>query len=155
MQGAISFATYLDVQDQLDFTLWFDMESINCLEFIIWCKSMADRDKIKAGSQWIYQISWLLVFVWSTKFRNSQDCGLSMWGKIIIPMYRLWSHGLYGPRCPLSPERPLNLSLTYLHGKIWSVFNWMFEVIFCFGNSMFPKIVFVSFCTSSQKRVLQ
>ena len=33
-----------------------------------------------------------------------------MWGKIMIPMYRLWLHGLYelyGPRCPLSPERPL------------------------------------------------
>ena len=30
----------------------------------------------------------------------------------MIPMYRLWLHGLYGlygPRCPLSPERPLNL----------------------------------------------
>ena len=40
------------------------------------------------------------------------DCGLSMWGKIMIPMYRLWLHslfGLYGPCCPLSPERPLNL----------------------------------------------
>ena len=29
---------------------------------------------------------------------------------IMIPMYRLWLHGLYVPRCPLSPERPLNLS---------------------------------------------
>ena len=39
-----------------------------------------------------------------------------MWGKIIIPMYRLWLHGLYGlygPRCPLSPQKAdeLNLSL--------------------------------------------
>ena len=37
---------------------------------------------------------------------------LSMWGKIIIPMYRSWLHdlyGLYGPRCPLSPKRPINL----------------------------------------------
>ena len=35
-----------------------------------------------------------------------------MWGKIIIPMYRLWLYslyGLYGPRCPLSPKRPINL----------------------------------------------
>ena len=35
-----------------------------------------------------------------------------MWGKIMIPMYRLWLHGLYGlygPRRPLSPERLLNL----------------------------------------------
>ena len=32
-----------------------------------------------------------------------------MWGKIIIPMYMLWLHSLYGPRCPLSPKRPINL----------------------------------------------
>ena len=35
-----------------------------------------------------------------------------MWGKIIIPMYRLWLnglYGLYGPRCPLSSKRPINL----------------------------------------------
>ena len=35
-----------------------------------------------------------------------------MWGKIIIPMYWLWLHGLYGlygPRCPLSPKRLINL----------------------------------------------
>ena len=42
-----------------------------------------------------------------------------MWGKIIIPMYRLWLHGLYGlygPRCLLSPKRPINLiSLSWLY----------------------------------------
>ena len=35
-----------------------------------------------------------------------------MWGKIIIPMYRLWLNGLYelyGPRCPLFSKRPINL----------------------------------------------
>ena len=35
-----------------------------------------------------------------------------MWGKILIPMYRLWLnslYGLYGPRCPLSSKRPINL----------------------------------------------
>ena len=35
-----------------------------------------------------------------------------MWGKIIIPIYRLWLnglYGLYGPRCPLSSKRPINL----------------------------------------------
>ena len=34
-----------------------------------------------------------------------------MWGKIIIPMYRLWLnglYGLYGPWCPLSSKRPIN-----------------------------------------------
>ena len=39
-------------------------------------------------------------------------CVLSMWGKIMIPMYRLWLHdlyGLYGPRCLLSQKRPLTL----------------------------------------------
>ena len=37
---------------------------------------------------------------------------ISMWGKIIIPMYRLWLnglYGLYGPRCPLFSKRPINL----------------------------------------------
>ena len=35
-----------------------------------------------------------------------------MWGKIIIPTYRLWLnglYGLYGPRCHLSSKRPINL----------------------------------------------
>ena len=35
-----------------------------------------------------------------------------MWGKIVIPMYWLWLHGLYGlygRRCPLSPKRLINL----------------------------------------------
>ena len=30
----------------------------------------------------------------------------------MTPMYKLWLHslyGLYGPQCPLSPKRPLNL----------------------------------------------
>ena len=46
-----------------------------------------------------------------------------MWGKIMILMYRLRLHGiygLYGPRCPLSPERPLNLithSLTFYQSE--------------------------------------
>ena len=43
---------------------------------------------------------------------HTVDCGSSMWGKIIILMYKLWLHslyGLYGPRCPLSPKRPINL----------------------------------------------
>ena len=37
---------------------------------------------------------------------------ISVWRKIMIPIYRLWLnglYGLYGPRCPLSPERPLKL----------------------------------------------
>ena len=43
-----------------------------------------------------------------------------IYGKIMIPMYRLRLHGLcglYGPRCPLSPERPLNL-ITHSHPAI-------------------------------------
>ena len=61
-----------------------------------------------------------------------------MWGKIIIPMYRLWLHGLYGlygPWCPLSAKRPINLislSLSLLYsrasyeisvGRIWKKFD--------------------------------
>ena len=44
-----------------------------------------------------------------------------MWGKIIIPMYRLWLnglYGLYGPRCPLSSKRPINLISLSL-GQHW------------------------------------
>ena len=47
-----------------------------------------------------------------------------MWGKIIIPMYRLWLnglYGLYGPRCPLFSKRPINLislSLSLPSGKM-------------------------------------
>ena len=50
---------------------------------------------------------------WTISFFEMVDCGLSIWGKIMIPVYGLWLHGLYGlyrPRSPLSPERPLNLS---------------------------------------------
>ena len=46
-----------------------------------------------------------------------------MWGKIMIPMYRLWLHGLYGlhgPRCPLSPKGLLNLITRSLTPRFWS-----------------------------------
>ena len=61
-------------------------------------------------------------YLWLNKVSANErpvDCELSMWGKIMIPMYRLWLHSLYGlyePRCLLSPERLLNLithSLTH------------------------------------------
>ena len=45
-----------------------------------------------------------------------------MWGKIIIPIYRLWLHGLYGlygPRCPLSSKRPINLIYIYIYIYIY------------------------------------
>ena len=52
-----------------------------------------------------------------------------MWGKIIIPMYRLWLnglYGLYGPRCPLSSKRPINLiSLSLSHNN-----NQNFHILF-------------------------
>ena len=41
-----------------------------------------------------------------------------MWWKIMIPIYRLWLHslyGLYGPQCLLSPKRPLHLITHSLH----------------------------------------
>ena len=55
-------------------------------------------------------VSFLIFFSWSSLWRA--DGVLSTWGKIMIPLYRLWLHGLYGlhrHRCPLSPKRPLNL----------------------------------------------
>ena len=42
----------------------------------------------------------------------------SMWGKIMIPMYRLWLHGLhglYGPWCLLSPKGCWRGSLVIWH----------------------------------------
>ena len=45
-----------------------------------------------------------------------------MWGKIIIPMYRLWLHslyGLYGPQCPLSPKRLINLNFLSSLKESW------------------------------------
>ena len=52
---------------------------------------------------------------------------LSMWGKIIIPMYRLWLnglYGLYGPRCPLSSKRPINLiSLSLSLCQCWLIIS--------------------------------
>ena len=50
-----------------------------------------------------------------------------MWGKIIIPMYRLWLNGLYelyGPRCPLFSKRPINLislSLSLLRSWVYTI----------------------------------
>ena len=41
-----------------------------------------------------------------------------MWGKLMIPMYRLWLQdlcGLHGPQWPLSPKRPLKLNHSFPH----------------------------------------
>ena len=64
-----------------------------------------------------------------------------MWEKIMIPMYRLWLHGLcglYGPRCLLSPERPLNF---ITHSLAWTVPNHYLNqcwniVDWTFGNKL-------------------
>ena len=57
---------------------------------------------------------------------------ISMWGEIMVPMYRLWLHGLcglYGPRCPLSPERPLNLITHSL-----CIFNNTYRILYIFAH---------------------
>ena len=44
-----------------------------------------------------------------------------MWGKIMIPMYRLWLHNvyeLYGPQCQMSQKGLLNL---ITHSFTWSL----------------------------------
>ena len=64
----------------------------------------------------LFCVSFLISFF--LQVNCSLQIVLSMWGKIMIPMYRLWLHGLYGlhgPRCPLSPKMPLNL-LTHSPG---------------------------------------
>ena len=58
-----------------------------------------------------------------------------MWGKIIIPMYRLWLHGLcglYGPRSPLSPKRTINLISLSLPERVTIIFwagDWILSIL--------------------------
>ena len=75
----------------------------------------------------------------------------------MIPMYRVLLHGLYGlygPCCPLSPERPLNLiihSLKYKSGttptshELWAYFPvlifWNEENCSCHGCVAIVNIV--------------
>ena len=70
----------------------------------------------------------------------------SMWGKIMIPMYRLWLHGLYGlygPRNPLSPERPLNLITQSLTRPWCEGIHWWLLLA---KVSVMQSFVFVLFC---------
>ena len=69
-----------------------------------------------------------ILFIFGSNIVTHMEGGYAMWKKTwtdyvlilrlfaflvnFISMYRLWLHGLYelyGPRCPLSPRRPLNL----------------------------------------------
>ena len=60
------------------------------------------------------------------------DCGLSMWGKIMIWMYWQWLHDLHGPCCPMSPERPLNL-ITHSLTQCWEIILDIYVYIYlCF-----------------------
>ena len=59
---------------------------------------------------------------------------LSMWGKLMIPMYRLQLQGLYGLCCPLSPERLLNLIIHSFISQwsfIWKCNNCIFFFTSC------------------------
>ena len=67
-----------------------------------------------------------------------------MWGKIIIPMYRLWLnglYGLYGPRCPLFSKRPINLISLSLSLLSWFepllIFNQLYIVSELYTESTF------------------
>ena len=68
-----------------------------------------------------------------------------MWGKIIIPMYRLWLHslyGLYGPRCPLSPKREINLiSLSLLLFFPWILSTRLCCAMFCCDDIISSKLI--------------
>ena len=66
--------------------------------------------------QWVPS---LLGFIFNIFFlKLIAVCVLSMWGKIMIPMYRLLLHSLYGPWCLLSTERQLNLITHSLDSNI-------------------------------------
>ena len=75
---------------------------------------------------------------------------LSVWGKIMIPMYRLWLHhlyGLYGPRCLLSPEMPLNLITHFVSWTSWRKLQWYMVMIDSYGskcNKVMGRVVVIS-----------
>ena len=53
-----------------------------------------------------------------------------MWGKIIIPIYRLWLnglYGLYGSQCPLFSKRPINLISLSCRSVYIYKYNCVFE----------------------------
>ena len=53
----------------------------------------------------------------NSNFQWMKKCSCHAPAIMLLPMYRLWLHGLHelnGPRCPLSPERLLNL-ITLTH----------------------------------------
>ena len=63
-----------------------------------------------------------------------------MWGKIMIPMYRLWLpglHGLYEPRYLLSPQKAvkLNHSLTLALSTILKHLYWFYKPKQTISNS--------------------
>ena len=70
-----------------------------------------------------------------------------MWGKIIIPMYRIWLnglYGLYGPRCPLFSKRPINLislslSLFVGHTNVRRIngYQWSNHLLGCNETTMY------------------
>ena len=80
-----------------------------------------------------------------------------MWGKVMIPMYRLWLHSLYGlcgPRYPLSKKKPINL-ITH------SLWIWY---LFCpsivselghhqFGNGLLPEPMLTSCQLEPQEHI--
>ena len=70
------------------------------------------------------------------------DCVLSMWVNIMTSMYSLYLHGclkgLHGPRCLLSPKRPLNL-ITHSLTAYW---NWYFPNIL----TAVPMPPYLRFC---------
>ena len=73
-----------------------------------------------------------------------------MWGKIIIPMYRLWLnglYGLYGPRCPLFLKRPINLISLSLNMFKTNITRWCNSKQ-CASLDVFWKSRFAASCLS-------
>ena len=90
-----------------------------------------------------------------------------MWGKIIIPMYRLWLnglYGLYGPRCPPSSKRPINLISLSLSGPQWvnmiSHNIWLVQVLpgkretNCYLNQWWPISMTPHMASLSHSKVI-
>ena len=73
-----------------------------------------------------------------------------MWGKIIIPMYRLWLnglYGLYGPRCPLFSKRPINLiSLSPGHHCLVALAARIIMIVPLWCNTVIEIVPLASLC---------
>ena len=89
--------------------VYFGRENAVFRHKLIGLNYICTHNSPKTAPVWI-----LLRSIWRTtrQWKQISENPARARPRCIISMYRLWLHGLYrlyGPRCPLSPGRPLNL----------------------------------------------